>query len=320
MKIAIYLDKVSDVMREFMQEFCPLDVHIYFWTEMSTEEQESILSQAEYLMNAIFVIDEAFLQKAPNVKMVLRTGVGLDNVSKEATQKRGIIVTNARGINSNCVAEMTIGMILCLYRKLCFFDKRLKSGHWDIATFRAEMYEMRGKTHGFIGMGNIGKRTAELSRVFGTKGIYYNRTRLSEALEQELNLRYVSLQELIEQSDIITLHVALTEQTRGLIGEKELACMKPNAIIINTARGHIIDEKALAKALEEKRILGAGIDTFTKEPVEKDNPLLQLDNFVGTPHEGAGSRDTLKEIVKTTLENIHRHIKGEEPVNIVFRD
>lgn len=320
MKIAIYLDKVSDIMREFMEAFCPDGVRIYFWTELEKEKQESLLAQAEYLMNAIFIIDEAFLHKAPNVKMVLRTGVGLDNVSKEATQKRGIIVTNAQGINSNCVAEMTIGMILCLYRKLCFFDKRLKSGHWDIATFRADMYEIRGKVHGFIGMGNIGQRTAEISRVFGTKGIYYNRTRLSEEREKELNLKFVSLQELIEQSDIITLHVALSEQTRGLIGEKELAYMKPNAIIVNTARGHIIDEKALARALEEKRILGAAIDTFAKEPVETDNPLLRLDNFVGTPHEGAGTRDTLKEIVKTTLENIGRHIKGEEPLNVVFRD
>jgi len=282
MSTVLYFDKVFPAFKDLLETHNSDGFKLVYWYEMSESEREDALQEAEYFLVATIKITQEMIKKASNLKLVQKTGIGVDNIDLEAARELNIPVCNTPGGNAAGVAELTIGMILSLYRKLNILDKATKNGEWLMWEYRPSSYEMNGKTHGFIGFGNIGRETAKRSQAFGTKIVYYDKFRLPVDKEKELEVTYMELDEVLKNSDIISIHIPLLPETRGLISKRELSLMKPSAILVNVSRGNIVDEAALAEALQNNAIAGAGIDVWASEPVNKKNPLLKFDNVVAT--------------------------------------
>jgi len=312
----IYGEKPTETTKEFVKYYQKSGQEIIYLQELSSDEQDMALAEAECLIVATFPVTREFLAKMPKLKLVQRAGIGLDNVDMVAASEKGIHVCNTPGVNAVSVAEMTIGMILGLFRKIPLLDRATKDGQWLMWEYRPEMFEMQGKVHGILGMGNVGKEVAKRSAAFGTKILYTNMEPLSAEEEAMYNAKFSNLEEILEKSDIISVHVPLLPSTRNLIGEEEIAKMKPTAVLVNVARGNIIDEAAVAKALQEGRLLGAGFDAFAAEPPEADNPLKNCPNAILTPHVAGGTRDVLEAGIARCVENAYRLSEGEKPLHI----
>jgi len=225
------------------------------------------------------------------LKLVGRAGAGLDNIDVEAAEKKGVTVFNTLEAPAEGVAELTIGLILALARSISSADRAMKEGRWIKKDLMG--WELKGKTLGTIGLGNIGERVAKLARAFGMKILITKRTPPNPAMLKELEAEFVSLHELLKRSDVVTIHVPYTAQTHRMIGEKELHLMKKGSYLINTSRGAIIDEKALLEALQSQRLGGAALDVYEVEP-PTNWTLMQLPNVVCTPHIGAQTEETQK--------------------------
>ena len=310
--LIIYFDSVSLEYKEELVSHSN-DFELLFWQELSTSQKEKALCEADYFLVSTFELTEDILECATNLKLVQKTGIGLDNIDLKAAERLKIPVCNLPGGNARGVAELTIGMILSLYRKLNILDKATKSGEWLMWEHRLSSYEMFGKIHGFIGFGNIGQETAKRSKAFGTEIIYYDKFRLSPGLEKELESTFLPLQEVLERSDIISIHIPLLTETKHLISKSEFSQMKSNAILINVSRGNIVDEDALAEALSTNKIGGAGLDVWAEEPININNPLLAFDNIIATPHIGAGTRDTLNNVMTLAFNNFRKVENGDSP-------
>ena len=228
------------------------------------------------------------IDAAKNLKVIGRAGVGLDNVDVEYAKSKGIKVINTPGATSISVAELTIGLILAVMRKIAYADRETRSGNWPKK--KCKGIEMYGKTLGIIGIGRIGREVAKRAKAFGMKVIYYDVYRPDEATEKELGVEYRDLDSLISEADVITLHVPLTPETKHLINAERIAMMKDNAIIINAARGGIVDEDALYDTLKSGKLYGAALDVYENEPL-KESKLFELDNIVLTPHIGAQAKE-----------------------------
>ena len=313
----IYFEKVSSAACRFIETYKGAADEVTYWSELGDHERDAALAEAQYLITAAFPVTRRLLDKAPKVKLIQKTGSGVDNIDLPAAKEKGIMVSSTPGANSNSVAEMTIGMILCLYRKLHFLDRETKQGKWLMFEHRPYMFEMKNKIHGIIGMGNIGREVAKLSKAFGTKIIYYDAYRMDPEREKELEVSYAPLDQLLAAADIISVHVPLLSETRGLIGREQLKKMKANAILINVARGNIIDEQALAEALHSGGLLGAAFDTFASEPISRDNPLLKFDQVLATPHIAGGSCDVLETVLRLAFQNIARVEAGQAPDHLI---
>ena len=313
----IYFDRVTPSLIEVFETNKPCGFELVFWQMLSDDEQQLALTQADYFMVGAYKITKEMLNKASMVKFVQKNGIGVDNIDLDAARNLGIPVSNVPGGNTFAVAEFTIGAIISVFRRLVAQDKATKSGKWLMWDLRPFVYEMRRKVHGVIGFGNIGREVARLSQAFGTQVIYYDVKRLEPADEQKIGANYAPMDELLTQSDIVSIHVPLLPATRNLIGSKELALMKQTAILINVARGNIVNEEALYTALSEQKILGAALDVWASEPVQASNKLLGLDNLLATPHIAAGTRDTFKDILTIAFENIQSAQSGRLPKFIV---
>lgn len=313
----IYFESASSEMREILRKYSSDDMQIVYWTDLDENEKGQELERANYLITASYPITEELLLKTKKVKLVQKTGSGVDNIDLSAADRLGIKVANTLGVNATSVVEATFGMILSLYRKLHHLDRLTKSGEWKMFEYRSSMYEISGKTHGVIGIGHIGKRVAELSQKFGANVLYYDAYRLSTAEETERRIHFKSLDELLSQADIVSLHIPLLPSTENLISKRELNLMKPTAVLVNVSRGRIINERDLAETLKSKRLLGAAIDTWEHEPVHADNPLLKFDNVLATPHIAGGTRDALEKVLAIAFENIRNVENEKRPSNLV---
>ncbi|MDM5340444.1 2-hydroxyacid dehydrogenase [Fictibacillus enclensis] len=316
--IVIYFDRVFPAFEKIIYEHLPSGFKLLFWHDLDENEREQYLPQADYLIVATEKLGEEILSRAKNAKLIQKTGIGVDNIDLEAAKKYAIPVANTPGANSSGVAELTILLILALYRKLPLLNSETKKGNWLMWELRPYSYEMEGKTHGFIGFGNIGRETAKRSKVFGTNIVYFDQYRLNPEIEEELQAEYWPLERVLSGSDIISLHLPLLTETKGLIGKKQLSMMKENAVLINVSRGGIVDEGELYQALHSNTIAGAGIDVWEKEPVGMDNPLFTLKNVIATPHIGAGTRDTLNRVLSTAFQNATRVEQGYQPNHLVL--
>lgn len=262
-------------------------------------------------------IDDEFLNKFSKLKIIARYGVGYDNIDVEACTKRGIYITYTPGVLSHAVAELTLGLMLCLSRRLIQADNHVRMEWAKPQRKKLVMgIDLYGKTLGIIGLGRIGYEVAFRAKAFGMKIIYFDIERKEKA-EKILNAQYVDLETLLKNSDFVSIHTPLTPQTRGLIGEKELRLMKPTAYIINTARGPVVDEEALCKALREGWIAGAGLDVFIKEPLPLDNPLIKMENVILTPHIGTYTLETRRAMALKCIENVRAALEGRIPPNLV---
>lgn len=279
---------------------------------ISKKEDFYKLKEADYIVLRGLKIDADILDAfGKKLKLIQRWGVGYDGVDIEHAGKLGIAVAITGGVNANAVSELVIGLILALYRHLIPLHNALVSGIWSQKDYLDETFEIKGKTVGLLGCGNIGRLVAEKVQAFGANVVYYDPCRLPPEKEHELTLQYLEVDELLSQSDIVSLHMPATPETKGLVNESFLEKMKHSAVLINTARGSIVNELDLYNALKQHQIFGAGLDTFAQEPTSPDNPLLQLDNVVTTPHIGGNTADTRDAMVNRVVENILRIDKGE---------
>ena len=277
------------------------------------EEDLRELADTDFLVVGLEPVTEVFFARAKGLKLVQRLGVGYDRVDLEAASRYGVPVCNMPDFNAATVAEHTIMLILALLRRV--FDSTLiiKAGRWSQAVVAQGIFDLRGKTLGILGLGAIGQEVARRARAFEVDIRYHDRSRRPATVEEELGASFVSLDDLLRHSDIVTCHLPLTPETRSLLGRDEFRRMKRTAIFINTARGAIIDEDALAEALEQRIIAGAGLDVFAEEPLDPRHRLCRCPNVLLTPHTAGQTREAMERMVAMMLENIQRVTRGEEP-------
>jgi D-3-phosphoglycerate dehydrogenase len=284
--------------------------------------EESYLIQQVKEIDGIIVrangkVTRKMMEAAPKLKVIGRHGVGVENIDLEAATERGIWVVNTPDANDISVAEHFFGVALMLSKMLKKGDLALREGRWE-ARYQYIGKELHGKTLGILGFGRIGKAVGRIGHNgFNMRVLYYDTVKY-EGIEKEIKAEQVGLEEILSQSDFISINLPMVPATKGLIGEKNFNLMKPTAYIINLARGPIWDEKALYEILKEGRIAGAASDVFEVEPAAKDHPLLQLENFIGTPHSAAHTEEALKRMSLVAVD-ILRVLEGKEPVYPVNR-
>ncbi|MCL4113518.1 UNVERIFIED_CONTAM: hypothetical protein GTU68_033673 [Idotea baltica] len=259
------------------------------------------------------------MDRLPNLKVISNHGVGVDHVDVAAATQRSIPVGNTPGCLDDSTADMTMALLLAIARNIRIGDRYARSG--DFTQYSPAILignEVTGSSLGIVGMGRIGKQVAKRAAGFDMKVYYHNRSRLADSVERELNAMYVPLDELLSNSDFISLNCPLTNETTGLIGVSQFALMKPTAMLINMARGAVVDTEALLVALTAKQIAGAAIDVTDPEPLPRDHPLLTLDNLIITPHLGSASNRTRQRMMDMTIENLRAGLAGKKlpyPVN-----
>jgi len=267
-------------------------------------------ADAEFYMGLGRRIGGEFFRAAPKLKLVQLLSAGYDRVDIEAARKAKVPVANNGGANAIAVAEHTILLILAVLKRLVQFHNGVVAGQWRS---EGRVRELPGKTLGIIGLGNIGKKVARRAQAFDVRVQYYDVVRLTEDQEDALGVRFVLLSELLRTSDVVSLHVPLNESTRHLISDDQLALMKPDAIIVNTCRGPVIDENALHKALTSGKIAGAGLDVMVEEPPKKDHPLFKLPNVTFTPHSAGPTWENWTARFRNGFDNIERVAAGRAP-------
>jgi phosphoglycerate dehydrogenase-like enzyme len=225
--------------------------------------------------------DARTLDRLPDLRLISVVATGIENVELEAATARGVIVSNVPGTSTVSVAELTFGLLLAVARRLAFADRELRRGAWTTPPG----LELRGKTLGLVGLGLIGQEVARLAAAFGMRLLSWS-LRNEPARAAALGAETVELDELCRRADVLSVHLRASPLSRNIIGRRELALMKPTAILINTARGALVDLDALVEALRERRIFGAGLDVYPEEPLPPGSPLLELDNVVLAPHVG----------------------------------
>ena len=256
------------------------------------------------------------MDKATRLRIIALTAVGFDGVDVAAATERGIIVTNTAGSLTDTVADLVFALMLGVARRVCESERWLRAGQWKTLGVTPMGWDVHHATLGILGLGRIGAAVADRARGLQMKVLYYDTVR-REDLEQQYGYQFVDLDTLLKESDFITLHTALSPETKGLIGESALAKMKPTAFLINTSRGPVVDEAALIKALQEKRIAGAGLDVFEKEPIDLENPLLKMENVVTLPHVGSATEATRQAMVDLAADNILAVLQGKPPLTPV---
>lgn len=270
-----------------------------------------LIGEVDGLLTGVDQVTRRVIEKANKLKVISKFGTGVDNIDIEAASNKGIIVTNAPNVNSESVADMTFALIFAIARRVPFAFERVKKGEWPLIV-GTEVY---GKSIGLIGLGQIGRRVAKRASGFGMRILAYE-TSPDETFIKEIGVRLVSLQSLLREADIVSIHVPLTEQTRRLIGREEFNMMKASAFLINTARGGIVDEDALYDALQSNRIAGAGFDVLQSEP-PKDLKLAGLDNCVLTPHISPFTKEAIEGAEQLSAQNIIDVLEGRYPPYIV---
>ncbi|GIX48829.1 MAG: D-glycerate dehydrogenase [Candidatus Tectimicrobiota bacterium] len=262
-------------------------------------------------------IDASVLEAGPRLKVVANVAVGYDNIDVAAATRRGIVVTNTPGVLTETTADLAWGLLLSVARRIPEGDRFVRAGQWTEWKLMLMLgHDVYGQTLGIVGLGRIGQAVARRARGFGMTVLYHNRRRVSPALEAELGATWVELPTLLQRSDFVSLHVPLTAETTHLIGEAELRLMRPTAYLINTARGAVVDEAALIRALQEGWIAGAALDVFAHEP-EVPEALTQLDNVVLTPHIGSASVATRTRMAVMAAQNLVAALRGERPPHVV---
>jgi len=302
-----------------------LDVHF----EKAIEEDHVIRAcegmEFIFLPAPFPLITEKITSQMRSIRMIQCAGTGFDKVDIAAAAKNNIPVCNSPGLNINTVAEFTIAQIIALQRRFIQADREVKSGNYvplKNAFFKSGLKEISDIQLGLVGFGAIGKRVAEIAGFLGAEVVYHDAIRADARVEQELDVKYMEFNDLLATSDVVSLHVPLTKETRGLIGRSEFEKMRPGSLLINTARGDVVDQNALAKALEEGSLGGAGIDIVTPEPPPGEHPLLNLSGDAAyrlliTPHIAGVTKSSFNRMLTGALENIVRVVEGSDPKNVV---
>jgi len=289
------------------------NVRVYKSRALNDEELLSRIADADVVYNirSTSIFNKNVLENCPRLKLISIYGVGYDNVDILAAAELGITVTNTPSYSAVAVAEMALALMFAVARRLVQNDRAIRTGSWA----RGYSSQLCGKTLGVVGTGNIGQRVILLGKSIGMKVMAWT-YHPSPQRAKEYGVEFVTLEKLLRQSDVVSLHVLAVPQTRNLIGERELGLMKRNAILINTARGSLVDEAALVKALQEGKIAGAGLDVFATEPLPPGHPLRNLENVVLSPHTAAMVPEATLAGLAKAVENIANYLEGH-PTNVV---
>lgn len=295
-----------NLAKEHAQVVCWPDPAIASWPD-----------DADGVMVRMTPITGQDLARAKRVKVICKQGVGVDTIDLEAARQHAIPVCRTPGVNSEAVAELAFSLALSVTRRICRFDRMLRAGQ-EIVRPQHLGLEMAGKTVGLVGMGNISTRVArKWIGAFGAKIVCHDPYAPENAWQDIAHQRVDSLDAVLTQADVVSLHLPLTAESHHMIGRKQLESMKPDAVIVNTSRGGIIDEQALYEVMRDGHLFGAGLDVFEQEPPPADHPLLSLPNVVATPHAAGGTRETQQKSALQVAQQVIDVLAGRPPANQV---
>ena len=298
----------------------------YLEAPYKDEDMIRAIGDKEYLLvNATHPVTKTVIDACPNLKLIQSEGVAFNMIDTGAAKEKGVLVANNRGANADAVAEATVALMLECYRTMAYYDRRLKSEPFlDVKNYAlaAGVHELRGKHIGFVGMGAIAKEAAKRLANWKVKMSYYDVFRPTPEQEKELNIEYLPFEEIVKQCDVISMHIPVLPDTINMMGEEQFRAMKPTAMIVNTARGEVIDQVALAKALEAGEIAHAGLDVLSPEPVPADHPLLNLSpegaaRLTLTPHTGGMTDEAFITMLTVAVNNFEAMEAGKDPINVV---
>jgi D-3-phosphoglycerate dehydrogenase len=285
----------------------------------SEAEMRELLKDVDAIMLGDDPLTGPMIEMASNLKIIARIGIGYNNVDLDVATRKGILVTNVPNALSETVAEHAILLILAVARRLVTADEYVRSNRWNEFCQASPGFDLAGKTLGIIGFGAIGSAVARRMQCFNMKLLGFD-PYIADSKIAQFGGRLVTLEELLKESDVVTIHTPLTSETKLLIGRRELGMMKRSAILINTARGSVIDEQSLVDALRNKKIAAAGLDVLTIEPPESGNPLLRLENVILSPHSAAFTLEAYKRLWAACANAVLNVLHGELPANIVNSD
>jgi phosphoglycerate dehydrogenase-like enzyme len=307
----LFAPKQPEAVMEIARNLTPPGFELVV-ADIGTPEFYEAAPQVEFYLGLARQMGGEFFRSASKLRLVQLLSAGYDHVDIEAARKAGVPVSNNGGANAIAVAEHTLMLMLAVQKRLVRFHNDVAAGRWRAGKAdETRVFELAGRTLGIVGLGNIGKKVARRSAAFDMKVQYYDVVRLTEDQEDALGVRFVLLEELLRTSDVVSLHVPLTDGTRGLMGAREFALMKPGAILVNTCRGPVVDEDALHRALTQKQIAGAGLDVFVEEPPKPNHPLFVLPNVTLSPHSAGPTWENWTARFRNGFDNIQRVASGK---------
>jgi len=282
--------------------------------DMDDDEKIELVRDADFIMLFPGKISDRVLQSAPKCKLIQLLSAGYDEMNLPLAEDLGIAVANNGGANRVAVAEHTLMLMLATHRRMMFYANNVKAGRWKQEQDRKiDVFELEGKTLGLIGMGNIGRQVARRAAAFDMELQYYDKYHpLTPVEEETMGIKAVDMDTLLKTSDIVSTHVPLTRETYGMIGKRELELMKPSGVVINTSRGGVIEETSLVEALISGTIAAAGLDVMEHEPPDPNDPLLQIENLVITPHTAGPTLESIPKRAANAFENI-QHVWSGQP-------
>lgn len=311
----VYEERIPEALRalvlsHFPREEFVVEQMIY---QMPLSEQKEKLTRADAVFCAPgrFLPDEAF-RAALRARLMQLWSSGFDKFNVQGATAAGIPVATNGGANASSVAEHAVLLMLAVSRRLPEMDKKARSGQWGGTSYGLDMQMLEGKRLGIIGFGNIGRKVAEKVAGFGMNICYYDTRRATPAEEKQLAAEFLDFNELLRTSDILTLHLHLNEATKHIIDARAFSLMKKGALLVNAARAELVDKQALCAALDTGALCGAGLDVFTEEPPRPDDKLFSFPTVIATPHIAGSNRDAYEEMMKRSLANIRRALKGED--------
>jgi phosphoglycerate dehydrogenase-like enzyme len=316
----VYEERIPTKLRELVQGCIPQDeFDVRGMTYLTPDaEKVDLLGWAEVVLFAPGrFLPDRILEEASGVKLMQLWSSGYDKFNTQGAARYGIPVANNGGANAISVAEHAVLLMLAVYKWLPDSHARTVGGRWEGNSHGLDMFLMFRKTLGLYGFGNIGRHVARRCRGFGMRILYHDIKRAAPEIEQETSAEFVSAERLLQEADILSLHLHLNDQTRGLIGSKELSMLKPSAVLINVSRAQLVDKAALLEALRNGTLHGAGLDVYEEEPTRPDDPLLTLPNVVATPHIAGSTFDTYKIALTNCIDNCRRVLRGKPPMWVV---
>lgn len=311
--------EIPEVGLEKLKEFCEVEINREIYPLPKKRMIEKLKDKNALCCTGHDVIDREVITSTPSLKVISTFAVGYDNIDLLAATEKGILVTNTPGVLNQAVVELTLGLMFCVARRIVEADKYIRSRGFEEG-YKLNLFigvELKGKTLGIVGAGKIGSEVALRAKTLGMEAIYYDL--VSNKFLEEQGVKRTELEYLLKKADFVSIHVPLTENTRHLIGEKEIGLMKKTAYLINTSRGPVVDEKALIKFLRERKIAGAALDVFENEPFIPDG-LMKLENIVLTPHIGSASQEARDKMSLLVAENCLAALQGKVPPNLLNKE
>jgi len=322
MKKLLLTNKYSGIPQSILEHAIDGQLELIMLDEVSQENLLSKVSQADYLLvSGRLKIDKNVIDNAVNLQMIQRTGVGLDNIDLDYLKEKGLPLYVNKGVNANSVAEHAVMLMLECLKKSYMVNKKIRTGVWEKQKTGLQTHEIFGKTIGLVGMGSIGRRVAEILSGFGVRILYYDMFRLDSDREAALKVEYTSLEELFKESDIVSLHCAMSEENKKLISYEQIEMMKDGGILINTARGGLVDTDAVVDALRRDKLSAVGLDAYETEPIESDSELFQFDQAILSPHIAGVSYEAFDSMMTGAIRNImsfeHQNLSEIENSKVV---